>query len=213
MIRFHCPACQAALSAPDEKAGFSVQCRQCRTWITIPKPFIAAAPVPPPPPIPASPQLPPSPAIPRPLAGAEQILYQSGPIVISTTRAVFGANTFPINGMTSVRAGIVSPDRTMPILLLVFGTLMLTCCGCGFVKSVTDTKSTDNGGFSGVSLLMTLVSIFIAVGGILWLVLDRDKPAVMICTAAGELPAYKSSDKAEIDAIVAALNQAFVQRG
>ncbi len=44
MIRFRCPHCQAALSAPDHAAGATVACKSCRKPMRVPVPVADADP-------------------------------------------------------------------------------------------------------------------------------------------------------------------------
>jgi predicted Zn finger-like uncharacterized protein len=42
-IRFACPTCNAALSAPDSKAGAQTRCPKCGQTIEVPPPLVGFA--------------------------------------------------------------------------------------------------------------------------------------------------------------------------
>lgn len=44
MMRFNCPSCGAAVSAPEEYAGRSTKCRRCNNPIVVPQPVTARLP-------------------------------------------------------------------------------------------------------------------------------------------------------------------------
>lgn len=153
-IPFACPKCNALMEAPVALAGTKTNCKtlNCRQRLQIPsaeraKTILAAGSVvdddPQPPANPVTPTMAAQVApAPPPTSGGggqmrEKVYYDQDDIRISTTRASFGARTFMVNGMTSVRAIVINPNRIPPILLLLASIFASTCCGCVGIASVS----------------------------------------------------------------------------
>ncbi len=63
----------------------------------------------------------------------EHIYYNQGGVKITTSRAFFGGQIFAINGMTSVRMARVTPDQSLPLMLIIFGACLPCPCGVVFL--------------------------------------------------------------------------------
>ncbi len=142
---------------------------------------------------------------------AERVYYNQSGVRITTTRAVFGGQVYAVNGMTSVRRARISPYRTGPVLLMVLG-LPICCCGLmpfslSLREGGTDVPSAAFGVF------MVLIGFGMAALGV-WLFWSQ-KPsyAVVIRTASGEVKALVTRNSETVERIVAALSQAFADRG
>jgi len=122
----------------------------------------------------------------------DEIVYNSGNIVISKTLARFGGITYPINGIGSVY--VQKPDRAG---LIVFG-LILIALGLWLANDVNSRIA----GFvcAGIGVLIVLAAM--------------GKPhKLMLRTASGDQQAYESTRKRELHEIKAAIEQAVVLRG
>ena len=118
----------------------------------------------------------------------EKVFYQDSKVSVTLSRYIAANKTYAMRNISSVSIFKMSQSRTMPILLLVFGIILV----------ITEVYS------FGVTLAL--------IGGI-WLFTIKDKFSVRISTNAGEANSIVSSDKIYIQKIVDALNEAIIQRG
>jgi hypothetical protein len=109
-------------------------------------------------------------------------------IVVSSSRFVVGATTYPLAGITSVSSFVIPAKRMAGILLLVLGLIVLLAGGYVF-GAIT------------------------AAIGILILVVVKPTYVVRMATAGGQVDALVSKDAHYIQRVVGALNQAVIQRG
>jgi len=116
---------------------------------------------------------------------AEQTLLNEQGVLVTNTRFVVNNATHAMSGVVGVAGVRLNPSRKGPIILIVVGVL----------------------------LAIVFVGIPMIIGGIVWLILQKPRFAVVFTTAAGEMPVYESRDEAFISRIVEALNQAIVARG
>jgi hypothetical protein len=105
------------------------------------------------------------------------LLAEQG-IVVSTSRLVVQATTYPVNGITSVSSFSIPGKFRLPVWLIVV---------CGLVA--------------------------FPLGFLLFLWKTQDQHVVRMTTAGGQVDAMVSSDRLFIGRVLAALNQAIVQRG
>ena len=125
----------------------------------------------------------------------ENTLYENNDVKITNLRAVFGSKTYAVNSITSVDTKTESSPGCAPAALLIFGLFMALF------------------GYTGDSSILMIAGILVAVvGGV---VVFGTKPTyiVRIASASGEVKAYTSQNKADIDSMVAALNNAIIQKG
>jgi hypothetical protein len=125
---------------------------------------------------------------------SEHLLYQdaSGGLV-STTRAVLGGVTYPVSSVSSVRVLTVGKSCWGPWLLVI-----------GLFAAISGYGEKSDG------LLVFGVIALVAGAAI---VFGKPEYAIALTTAGGEKTALKSKDRAAIDAIAEALNQAVIDRG
>lgn len=128
---------------------------------------------------------------------AEKTYYQGGQVTITSTRAVFWSNTYALANITSVSALAVPASALVPFLLV----------GGGVLAILFGVVSPDN------QLACWGIGAVLVVAGVLYGRAQKPAYVVKIGTAGAEQRAYTSQDKDEIDRIVAALNEAIVQRG
>lgn len=152
-------------------------------------------------PIAATPQTPvPSQPVPPviaapPLPPAERVILSEGDVSVSTARFVVGAQTYPISNVSSVKWFATPPNTSLAVLLILLGALLL-------VYAITQKEAG---------------AVFLAVGALgggvaLWRA-SKAVCHVVLATSGGEVRAVSSTDRASVERIVGALNQAIVSRG
>ena len=127
---------------------------------------------------------------------AETKFYDEGGVLITNARAVLGGTTYPLANITSVGIGVQSPSGAPAFVLIILGLLFFL--------------------FTGVSIQNVAGLIVMALGvgiGIMILRSNRDSYYVKLGTAGGEQRALSGRDKATVEKIVAALNEAIISRG
>jgi hypothetical protein len=208
MLRFRCPKCRTPLRALEENAGRKTQCLTCGGVVMVP----VAAPHPPavievvPTDAPAA-GPPPTVSVAR----TDRVYYRNGGIKVTTTRAVFGSKSYAVNGITSTNAVEIPPNRVGPILLLVTGLLWV---GCGGLATLGAFAMSDNAWpFASVTVINTAMGVVVAGLAGVWLLLQKTRYAVVLCTAACEQQAYVTTDSGEVDAIANAIDKAITDRG
>lgn len=132
---------------------------------------------------------------------AEQVYYDRNPIRISSTRAVFGNKTYALATVTSVEGRRLDPERSSPYYVVLGGVLACALSARLFM----DTK--------GAGLVCLLVGFVLIATGAVWASRIGPTYAVIVCTAARERRVFASTREGEISAIVAAINQAIIDRG
>jgi hypothetical protein len=121
------------------------------------------------------------------------------PIVITPQRVTIGNATYSTANITSVSIAEKPPVRIWGILLALLGLIiaMLT-----FSEIDVD---------EGMPIL--LLCIVMVIGGILWAALAKGQAYLAIVTAAGEIPALWSQDRAMIRQLVRHIETAIIERG
>jgi hypothetical protein len=119
-------------------------------------------------------------------AESERVFLQEGNVSVSDKRFVVGAQTYPLSGITSIKSHQQVPSRVIPIVIGLFGLLVLA--------------SSVAGG-----------AIAILVAFLIWF-LQKPAYSVVLSTAAGEQQALMAPDRAYIERVVQALNNAVVAR-
>lgn len=127
----------------------------------------------------------------------EITIFEKDTIKVTNLRAVIDAKTYSISNISAVEARRIEPSGCMPAGLTISGIFVL-------LFSLTNIRDL-------VPLLITgALLLFIGIG-----MLRQNKPqfAVQISTSSGEVKAYSSPNKEEIDQIVNALNEAIIKKG
>lgn len=119
----------------------------------------------------------------------ELVFYQDNSVKVTQSRFITNSKTYAMRNISSVHVFEIIKSRKLPIALLVIGFLMV---------------------FSDDA--RTVALILMAVGGLL-LFLIKNEYAVRISTNSGEANSIISRDRAYIETIVEALNQAIIHRG
>jgi uncharacterized protein DUF6232 len=123
---------------------------------------------------------------------SESIYYSKDGIQITNARAVFGSKTYALANVTSVSMGEAPRNLRGAAWLAVIGLAVMVL------------------GASGAGLYLGLIAV---VAAMIMAVVAKPKYVVKIGSASGESHALISSDRTEVEQIVAAMNNAIVQRG
>lgn len=117
----------------------------------------------------------------------EEVFFDNGVVSVTSARCILGGKTIPVRSLNAVSMLEESPSRFFPILLIIIG---LICLGCGA---------------AGFGIVLALL------GG-LWLYFQKSTYYVNIETSSGSSNAYSSTDRAHIEEVVCALNDAIVSQ-
>jgi hypothetical protein len=128
----------------------------------------------------------------------EKVIYQQRNIKITNLRAVFGDKTYAMSNITSVEKLSDTPTGAFGWLFLVLGLIV------GMIALLADAT---------YKLPMFLLAAMMIIGGVGTLKPGKPEYIVQFGSASGEIKAYTSTDHKEIEAIVAAINEAIVQKG
>lgn len=119
----------------------------------------------------------------------EITFYQDGNVIVTQSRFVTASKTYAMRNISSVFIYEIIKSRKLPIVLLVIGVLLLT---------------SDSARLFGFCLLAAGIGLLLVI---------KNEFAVRISTNAGESNSIVSRDKAYIQQIVNALNEAIIYRG
>ena len=119
----------------------------------------------------------------------EITFYQNANVIVTQSRFVTASKTYAMRNISSVFVYEIVKSRRFPVGLIVIGALMLA------------SDSTRIFGIIGIGI------------GILILMAIKNEFAVRISTNAGETNSIVSKDRAHIQQIVDALNEAIIHRG
>ncbi|QPH37843.1 DUF6232 family protein [Pedobacter endophyticus] len=119
----------------------------------------------------------------------EVMFYQDTNVTVTQSRFVARSKTYAMRNISSVHISEVVKSKTLPVIMIVVGILLLL---------PSETK---------------IVGSILAVIGIVLILYIKNDFAVRISTNSGEVNSIVSEDKTYIKAIVNALNDAIVYRG
>ena len=151
----------------------------------------------------------------------DMVLFQQGNVTVTTTRAIIGNTTYPINTMSAIAfhtiPGIpgIPGNRTAGVVLLIVGSLL-----AAFGVYGGFTRAGSSGAlFDGGALLIVFWGVVIAAPGAYIVANVRNTPdtpptyVVKVHTAGLQTDMIVSEDRALVEAVVSALNEAVIQRG
>lgn len=55
---------------------------------------------------------------------SEEVFFERGDIKVTSARVIFGAQTYALSGVTSVRNTEIKPEKLWPIILIVVGLFL-----------------------------------------------------------------------------------------
>lgn len=121
----------------------------------------------------------------------ERIFFDGGGVKVTNARFVVHAQTYAMNGATSVKSHVTPPDRKGPLIAIGIGLVILLAA-------------------EGAAKLFGLA---IAAFGAWLFSQQKDTHFVLLSSASGEVKALEDQDAAYIGGVVSALNEALVFRG
>lgn len=119
----------------------------------------------------------------------EVMFYQDGNVTVSQARFITNSKTYAMRNISSVHIFEIVASRKLPVIMILIGFFML---------------------FSDSARVAGFIILALGVG-ILFLI--KNEFAVRISTNSGEANSIISKDKAYIQTIVNALNEAIIHRG
>jgi len=133
----------------------------------------------------------------------ETTIYEAQGVKITNLRAVLGNKTYSVSNITSVGTTVKQPGSCLPFGLMAFGVLLILGGVVVLAGGAEFTTALPWFGFGGLSLA---VGLLVHRGG-------KSAYIVRLGSASGEADALESTNKADIDSIVSALNEAIVRKG
>lgn len=119
----------------------------------------------------------------------EIMFYQDGNVTVSQSRFITNSKTYAMRNISSVHIFEIVASRKLPVIMILIGFFML---------------------FSDSARIVGFIIIALGVGA---LFLIKNEFAVRISTNSGEANSIVSKDRAYIQTIVNALNEAIIHRG
>lgn len=117
----------------------------------------------------------------------EQVFFDNGVVSVTSARCILGGKTIPIRSLNAVSMREITPSRTLPILLIIVGIILLCC-------------------------KVWILGILLIAGGGAWFYYQKSTYYVHIETSSGSSNAYSSKDRAHIEEVVNALNDAIISQ-
>ncbi|MDE7363580.1 MAG: hypothetical protein K2N27_01640 [Ruminococcus sp.] len=118
---------------------------------------------------------------------SEQVFFDNGVVSVTSARCILRGQTIPVRSLNAVSMLQENPPKTFPIILVIIGVILLLC-------------------------KVWLWGAIIAVAGAAWLYFMKKIYYVHIETSSGSSNAYGSTDKAHIQEIVDAINDAIISQ-
>ena len=123
------------------------------------------------------------------MAENEKVYLEEGGVTVTKARFIVPAQTHAMSGITSVKAAVDQPLKG-PAILGGIGVLMMFAGEVGAV----------------------ILGLLLIAGAILWFIKGK-KHIVVLSSASGEAKAISSNNSDFIVRIIAALNEAIIDRG
>lgn len=117
----------------------------------------------------------------------EQVFFDNGVVSVTSARCILGGKTIPVRSLNAVSMLEQTPSRALPILLVIVGIILLCC-------------------------KVWVLGIILLVGGAAWFYFQKSTYFVHIETSSGSSNAYSSKDRAHIQEVVDALNDAIISQ-
>lgn len=141
----------------------------------------------------------------------EKVYYQDSNVTITNARAILSGKTYAMANITSVSATVRPPNRLWAI---VFAGSGLCCIMAGLATSLFEVYAVglESAGVGGGVVGLVLGGIGVAIGVLMWIA-TKAFYRVTVGSASGEVHALESHDKEYVQKLVAAMNQAIIERG
>ena len=138
-------------------------------------------------------------------AMAQQLLFESGDVRITSSIAQFGGTSYQIANIGSVRAGMYKTRRPIVIMIFILGLVFL-------IAAFADrTLELAAAGLAFRSAELALSSVAIMVGaGLFQLICPRRNYTLILKTSSGDVQAFTSRKKELVVKVKQAVEQAFI---
>ena len=139
----------------------------------------------------------------EPTGKVEQVFYERDGVRVTSARFQVGAQTYAMSSVNSVAFQMRPPNSGWPMFVLITGLLSLLI-GIAMISM---------GGWHPIAL------VFLAPGSLMagwaFTASAKAKPTyvVALTTSSGQVQALENTDRASIESVVRALNEALVSRG
>lgn len=133
---------------------------------------------------------------------AEHVYLNRAGARITSARAIFGNKTYALATITSLEGRKINPERSVPYKVVLGGVVACAVSAFMFVN-----PESRNG------VVSLLIGVVLIAAGVVWASRIGPTYAVILCTAAGKERVCTSANEWEINEVVAALNQAIIDRG
>lgn len=127
---------------------------------------------------------------------SEEVIYSDNTVSVSTSRIVISGTTYALRNITSVKMTFAPAKTGCAVALIVLGALIL-------VGGLAQGGQTIIGAVFGGAIVGGL--------GFLWLRSCKADYFVTIASSSGEVRALTSKDKAYVEKIVGAINDAIIR--
>jgi len=121
----------------------------------------------------------------------EQVFFEQGSVKVTNARFIVNAQTYAMNGVTSVKSSITPPNRTGAFIGIAIGVLMLL----------------------GADGAAKIIGVAIAAAAVWFLTQQKSTHSVYLSSASGEVQALSDDDETYINSVIHALNEALIHRG
>lgn len=118
---------------------------------------------------------------------SEQVFFDNGVVSVTSARCILRGKTIPVRSLNSVTMMQENPPKTFPIILIIIGVILICC-------------------------KVWLWGLILAAAGAAWLFFMKKIYYVHIETSSGSENAYGSTDRAHIEEVVNAINDAIVSQ-
>lgn len=136
---------------------------------------------------------------PLPVQPNEETFYSDTAVVVTNTRVIICGTTYALRNITSVRMTFTPPRVLGAILLLIIGLIIL-------LAALVEIKGTTSAPIGVYILGGAMIG-----GAILWMFNAKTTYHVNLSSAAGEVHALTSENKASIERVVVSINEAIVK--
>jgi len=133
------------------------------------------------------------------MSESEVTYYEAGSVHVTNTRVVLGSKTYALRNITSVSMAVKQGNVVPGIILIVLGIIIGSCVG---ISSRSELLGL------GILIVITIFGAALFAGQ-----LRNTRYIVRIGSASGESDALALKDQERVKQIVAAMNQAIIQRG
>jgi hypothetical protein len=142
----------------------------------------------------------------------ERIILEERDIRVTNLRAIVGNKTYAMSNVTSVSLNKKDPSSCLSVTFLLIGVGLLGLFLLSLIQLLSSAIAVPRSVATPTLVLLLLGGGFLAIG-ILMRRTAKTTYVVRIGSASGESDALSSVDRALIERIVGAMNQAIVLRG